>query len=100
MGFGLVALTCLWMIMPAEFPTVLRPRGLKVDMRIWKGVCELIFWIVVVHAFVGSWVLWTGFLRLIALDQYCVEGSSGIDAIYCLLPVLLGLWRRAWAVRG
>lgn len=99
-GFGPVALTCLWMIMPSEFPTVFRPRGLKIDMRVWKGVCGLIFWIVLVHAFAGSWVLWTGFLRLVALDQYRVEGSFGIDAIYCLLPVVLGLWRMAWAIRG
>jgi hypothetical protein len=64
-GFGLVALTCLWTIIPSEFPTVFRPRALKIDMRMWKGVCGLIFWIGLVSAFVGSWVVscekWTRF---------------------------------------
>lgn len=47
-----------------------------------------------------SWHLWRGFLGVVPESLYCVEGSAAIDAIYCVLPVCLGLWRMAWAAKA
>ena len=46
-----------------------------------------------------SWKIWANFLHSASDDLYCIEASTPIDVIYCLLPVLLGLWRLAWSGR-
>jgi hypothetical protein len=50
--------------------------------------------------YVESWILWANFMKQTSEDMYCVESSMVIDIIYCLLPVVLGLWRLMWAVSG
>lgn len=47
-----------------------------------------------------SWTIWSAFLNSASDDMYCIEASTPIDVIYCLLPVILGLWRLAWSTRG
>jgi hypothetical protein len=44
-----------------------------------------------------SWEIWASFLHNASDDMYCIEASTPIDVIYCLLPVFLGLWRLAWS---
>jgi len=50
--------------------------------------------------FMFSWQIWTSFLHRATDEMYCIESSTPIDVIYCLLPVFLGLWRLAWSARG
>lgn len=50
--------------------------------------------------FMYSWQIWASFLHSASQDMYCIEASTPIDIIYCLLPVLLGLWRLLWSTRG
>jgi hypothetical protein len=47
-----------------------------------------------------SWMIWKDFLHHASDDMYCIESSTPLDVIYCLLPLFLGLWRLAWSVGG
>jgi hypothetical protein len=47
--------------------------------------------------YVSSWFIWVSFLQSASDDMYCIEASTPIDIIYCLLPVVLGLWRIVWS---
>jgi len=50
--------------------------------------------------FMYSWEIWAGFLNSATDEMYCLQSSTTIDVIYCLLPVFLGVWRLAWSARG
>ncbi len=50
--------------------------------------------------YLESWIVWANFMDQTSEDMYCVESSMAVDIIYCLLPVVLGLWRLMWAVSG
>lgn len=50
--------------------------------------------------YLESWIVWANFLDQTSEGLYCVENSMAVDIIYCLLPVVLGLWRLMWAVSG
>lgn len=50
--------------------------------------------------FLESWIVWANFMDQTSEDLYCVGDSMAVDIIYCLLPVVLGLWRLIWAVSG
>jgi hypothetical protein len=50
--------------------------------------------------FMYSWDIWASFLKHATDEMYCIESSTPIDVIYCLLPLFLGLWRLGWSSRG
>ena len=50
--------------------------------------------------FIESWMIWGAFLNSASDEMYCIEASTPIDVVYCLLPVILGVWRLAWSTRG
>ncbi|KAE9365097.1 hypothetical protein N431DRAFT_430625, partial [Stipitochalara longipes BDJ] len=50
--------------------------------------------------FMYSWEIWASFLHRATDEMYCIESSTPLDVIYCLLPVFLGVWRLAWSARG
>jgi hypothetical protein len=49
----------------------------------------IVFLILVVYA--ESWVVWSNFLHETPEELYCVESSTLVDLVYCLLPVVLGI---------
>ena len=57
----------------------------------------LFLWVPLVVVYAFSWCLWTSFLKSVPGELYCIEASSYIDVVYCVLPVILGVWRLAWA---
>ncbi|KAH8774067.1 hypothetical protein F5882DRAFT_409841 [Hyaloscypha sp. PMI_1271] len=59
----------------------------------------LLMLIMIFCIYAESWIMWSSFLHETSEDLYCVEGSAIVDLIYCLLPVVLGLWRLLGAVR-
>jgi hypothetical protein len=63
--------------------------------------CTLVLtWFMTIMCWWFALWLWQGFLASTPVDLYCIEESSFIDLIYCLLPLALGLWRAAWALLG
>jgi hypothetical protein len=50
------------------------------------------------YIFLYSWEIWASFSHHATEDMYCIESSTPIDVIYCLLPVFLGIWRLNWSV--
>ncbi|PMD13468.1 hypothetical protein NA56DRAFT_423022 [Hyaloscypha hepaticicola] len=62
--------------------------------------CVLMSFLTLQGVFMYSWEIWSNFLHHASDDMYCIESSTPLDVIYCLLPVFLGLWRLAWSVGG
>jgi len=62
--------------------------------------CLLLSCLTLEGVFMYSWMIWSDFLHQASDDMYCIESSTPLDVIYCLLPLFLGLWRLAWSVGG
>jgi hypothetical protein len=57
----------------------------------------LFLWVPLVVGYAFSWCLWTSFLKSVPGELYCIKASLYINVVYCVLPVVLGVWRLAWA---
>ena len=53
----------------------------------------LLLWLPSIFIYLLSWFLWYHFLILTPDDLYCVQDSKSVDIVYCLMPVVLNLWR-------
>ena len=82
--------------LPLAFFQLLLPDK-KFSLLIVWYFSMLFLWVFLIIGYAVSWCLWTNFLKSVPSDLYCIDASSYIDVVYCLLPVLLGTWRLACA---
>jgi hypothetical protein len=65
------------------------------DSKFYIGATMVFTWLMTIFSWVGSILVWKDLLDSTPVELYCIEESTSIDLIYCLLPVALGLWRAA-----
>lgn len=93
--FCVLAVIILGILLPCVHSTPARLElGFKQAMGLARGLAVLSF-----LAYICSWWLWASFMLTTTEDLYCIEASTYIDAVYCMLPVALGLWRLGWAIK-
>ena len=96
---GLVIVICLNGLVTLIFLLCLACKSKNSKTKAWLAFlfCGAFATLIM---FIESWTIWIAFLNSASDNMYCIEASTPIDVVYCLLPMILGLWRLAWSTRG